>query len=89
MHWVPPQWHLQCQTRVFSHFKGTHVHVFFYNICRRNMFCHILFEGTDFVLSYSTHMECIHRWNFFKNKKTRKMKHAFNKDKARLIILKR
>ncbi len=34
-------------------------------------------------------MECVCRWKFTKNKKTRKMKHAYNKDKTRLNILKR
>ncbi len=36
-----------------------------------------------------THMECICRWKFIKNKKTQKMMHVYNKGKTRLIILKR
>ncbi len=49
---------------------------------------YILFKRIHFVLSYSTQ-----RWNacvagnFFKIKKTGKMKHAYNKDKTCLIIL--
>ncbi len=50
---------------------------------------HILFEGVCFVLSYSTHV-----WNAYVagnllKIKNAKMKHAYNKDKTRLIILKR
>ncbi len=48
------------QTRVFSHLKGTHIHVFLYNICRIYMSYHILFERIYFVLSYSTHI-----WNAY------------------------
>ncbi len=49
----------------------------------------IWFEGVCFALSYSTH-----KWNAYVagkllTKKTRKMKHACNKDKTRSIILKR
>ncbi len=50
---------------------------------------HILFDVVCFVLSYSTH-----KWNAYvagnllKIKKTRKMKHAYNRDKTRLIIVK-
>ncbi len=60
---VPPRGHLQGQTRDnsntrFSHQKGTHIHVFFYNICRLFMSYHTLFEGVNFVLSYFTHI-----WN--------------------------
>ncbi len=51
---------------------------------------HILFEGVCFVLSYSTHIWIAYvAGNLLKIKKTKKMKHAYNKDKARLIILKR
>ncbi len=46
------------QTRVFLLYKGTHIHVFLYNICHTYMSYHILFEGVYFVLSYSTHI-----WN--------------------------
>ncbi len=53
------------------------------------MSLHILFEGAYFVLSYSTPI-----WNAYVaenllRKKTRKMMHAYNKDKTCLIILKR
>ncbi len=45
---------------------------------------HILFEGIFFVLSYSTHMwKAYVGWNLLEIKKTEKMKHAYNKDKAR------
>ncbi len=49
---------------------------------------HIVFEGIYFVLSNSTQI-----WtenvagNLLKIKKTRKMKHVYNKDKKRAIIL--
>ncbi len=46
------------QPRVFSHQKGTHIHVFLHNICRLDMSYHTLFEGVNFVLSYSNHI-----WN--------------------------
>ncbi len=78
------------QTRVFSHLKGTHIHVFLYDIFRINVSCHILFEGIYFVLSYSAHM-----WNAYvagnlvKIYKTGKPMHVYNKDKTRSIILKR
>ncbi len=62
MYGVPPRGHLQGQTRdnsntrFLSHKKGTHMHVFLYNIYRKYMSYHILFEGIFFVLSYSTHI---------------------------------
>ncbi len=76
-------------TRVFSHLKGTHIRVFLYNICRTYVSYHILFEGIYFVLSYSTH-----KWNAYVagnllKIKTGKIRHVYNKDKARSIILKR
>ncbi len=54
------------------------------------MSIHTSLKGIYFVLSYSTHI-----WNAYvagnlsKFKKTQKMMHAYNKDKTRLIILKR
>ncbi len=51
---------------------------------------YILFEGVCFVLSYSTHIwNAYVAGNLLKIKKTLKMKHAYNKAKTRLIILKR
>ncbi len=53
-------------------------------MCRTYMSYHTLLEVVCFVLSYSTHI-----WNEYvagnllKIKKTGKMKHAHNKDKAR------
>ncbi len=59
-----------------------------YNVCRTYMSYHILFEGAYFVLSYFTHI-----WDAYVAeklfKKTRRMKHAYNEDKARLLNLKR
>ncbi len=42
------------KTGVFSHWKGTHIHVFLHNICHIYVSYHILFKGIYFVLSYST-----------------------------------
>ncbi len=73
------------QTRIFSHYKETHMHVILYNKSYQN-----LFEGISFVfVIFHTHMECICRWKFIKNKKTGKMKHSYNKDKTHYTILKR
>ncbi len=61
--------------------------MFLYNIFRIYMSYHILFEGVCFVLSYPTHM-----WNAYVAEiflKIIKMRHAYKKDKTRLIILKR
>ncbi len=69
MYGVPPRDHLQGQTRDnsntrFFHTKKEHIYiyiyVFLYNICRKFMSYHILFEGVYFVLSYSTHI-----WNAY------------------------
>ncbi len=99
MYGVPPRGPLQGQTRDNSNtryctLKGTHIYVFLYNICRIYIYIymsyHILFEGVCFVLSYFTHIWNAHvAENLLKTKKTRKMKHAYLKDKACLIILKR
>ncbi len=61
MYGVPPRGHLQGQTRDNSNTrffiqKGTHRHVFLYNIRRIYMLYHILFEGVCFVLSYPAHI---------------------------------
>ncbi len=64
MYGVPQRGHLQGQTRdnsntrFFSHQKGTHRHVFLYNICRIYVSNHMVFEGIYFVLPYFTHI-----WN--------------------------
>ncbi len=50
---------------------------------------HSLFEGVCFVQSYSTHTHGMHMALEIYLKKTGKMKHAYNKDKTRSIILKR
>ncbi len=50
---------------------------------------YLVWRGLLCSIIFHTHMKCICRWKFIKNKKTRKMKHAYNKDKARSIILKR
>ncbi len=48
---------------------------------------HILFEEIYFVLSYSTPiMNAYVAGNLLKIKKTEKMKHAYNKDKARSVF---
>ncbi len=65
MYGIPPRGHLQGQTRDNSNtrfftLKGTHRHVFLYNICRIYMSYHILFDGVCFVLSYPTHI-----WNAY------------------------
>ncbi len=50
---------------------------------------HILFEGVCFVLSYSTHvLNAYVAGNLLKIKNAKTM-HAYNKEKTRLIILKR
>ncbi len=36
------------------------MHVFLYNSCRMYMSYHLLFEGINFVLSYTTHI-----WNAY------------------------
>ncbi len=68
MYGIPPRVHLQGQTyaiiqaHVFSHEKGTHIHVFLYNIYRIYIYMsyYILFEGVCLVLSYPTHI-----WNAY------------------------
>ncbi len=57
----------------FSHQKGTHIHVFLDNICRLYMSYHTLFEGVNFVLSYSTHI-----WNAYVSENLLKIKNAKN-----------
>ncbi len=91
---VPPRGYLQGQTRDNSNtrfftLKLTHIHVFFYNIFRIYMSYHILLEGIYFVLTYSTHIWNAHVAGNLLKIKTRKMKHAYNKDETRLINLKR
>ncbi len=56
-------------------------------MCRIYLTYHVLFEGVCFVLSYSTHIWSAHVAGDLL-KKTRKMKHAYNKEKTRSIILK-
>ncbi len=69
------------QTCVF-HSKTEQMYVF--------LSYYILFGGVCFVLSFSTLMwNAYVAENLFKNKKTRKMKHAYYKEKTHLIILKR
>ncbi len=88
--------HLQGQTRDnsntrFFHTKKEHIHTCSY-IISVVYICHIIPCLKGFALFYHiphTHLERICRWKCIKNKKTRKMKHAYNKDKTRLIILKR
>ncbi len=54
------------------------------------MLYHILFEGIYFALSYSTHMwNAYIAGNLLKIKKTRKMEHAYYKDKTCSLILER
>ncbi len=50
---------------------------------------HILLEGIYFVLSYSTHICNAYIAGSLLKIKKRKMKHAFNKEKAHSIILKK
>ncbi len=76
------------QIRGFSHLKGTHRHVFLYNISRIYMSNHILLEGVYLVLSYSTHIWNAYVAGYLLKIKTRKMMHAYNKDKTHSIILK-
>ncbi len=61
------------QTRIYSHLKGTHIHVFLYYIGRIYMPYHILFEGVFVVLSYSTHI-----WNAYVDGNLLKIKNAKN-----------
>ncbi len=65
------------------------MHVFLYYICRKYMSYHILFEGMYFALSYSTQIWNVYVAGNLLKIKNRKNKHAYNKDKARSIILKR
>ncbi len=60
MYGVPTRGQPQGQTRDNSNtryftLKRNTRHVFLYNICRKYVLYHILFEGFYFVLSYSTH----------------------------------
>ncbi len=51
---------------------------------------HIFLEGVCFVLAYNTHIwKAYVAGNVIKIKKRKKMKHAYDKDKTRLLILKR
>ncbi len=64
--------------------------MFLYNVCRKYMSYHIMFEGIYVVLSYPTHIWSAYvAGNLLKIKKREKMKHVCKKDKTRLIILKR
>ncbi len=66
------------------------MHVLLYNISRIYLTYHIFFEGACFVLSYVIHIRNAYvAGNLLKIKKTRKMKDVYNRDKTRLIILKR
>ncbi len=78
MHREPPRGHLQRQAHdnlnaLFSHLKGTHIHVILYNICRICMSYHIFFEAVCFVLAYSTHI-----WNEYVAGSLLKIKNAKN-----------
>ncbi len=93
--WGTPRGHLQGQTRDNSNMR-------FFTL-KRNIYTCVLIEYLSYVYVVSylvwrdllcftifhTHIKWICRWKFIKNKKTGKMKHAHNKDKARSIILKR
>ncbi len=77
------------KTHFFSLLKGTYIHVLLQNTCHKYRSYHILLQGIHFVSLSSTY-----RWSAYVagnslNIKTRKMKHAYNKDKTRSIILKR
>ncbi len=86
--WGTPQGHLQGQTRDNSNTRFFTLNI--YNICRIYVSYHMLFEEINFVLSNFTHIWNAHvAGNLLKIKKTRKMKHAYNKDKTGSIILKR
>ncbi len=95
MYGVPPQGHLQGQTRDnsntrFSTLKrNTYTCFLIYYLSYICVVSYIVWKDLLLFIIFHTHMECLCRWKFIKNKKTGKMKHAYNKDKTRSIILKR
>ncbi len=96
MYGVPPRGHLQGQTcdnsnTRFFHTKKKHKYMCSY-IISVVYICRIMPYMKDFALFYHiphTHTECICRWKCIKNKKSKKMKHAYNKDNFFKIIMKR
>ncbi len=95
MYGVPPQGHLQSQTRdnsntrFFTLKRNTYTCVLIKYLSDIYVVSYLVWRGLLCSIIFHTHMECICRWKFIKNKKTRKKKHAYNKDKTCLIILER
>ncbi len=101
MYAVPPRGHLQGQTRdnsntrLFTLKRNTYTCVLIYYLSYIYIYIYIyisyriLFEGIYFALSYSTGKWNAHVAGHLLKIKRRKMKHAYNKDEAGSIILKR
>ncbi len=95
MYGVPPWRHFQGRTRGNSNtrfftLKGiTYAWFFIYYLSYVYVVSYLAWCDWLCFIIFHTHMECICRWKFIKNKTIRKMKQAYNKGKTRSIILKR
>ncbi len=69
----------------FFHTKKEHICMCSYVIY---VVIYIVWRDLLCLIIFHTHMECIFHWKFIKYKKTRKLKHAYNKDTTHSIILK-
>ncbi len=88
MYGVPPRGHFQGQTRdnsntrIFTLKRNIYTCVLMQYLSYIHVISYLVWRSLLCFIIFHTHMKCTRRWKFIKNKKTRKMKHAYNKENS-------